>query len=116
MDDSVERWITVGTGVCVMLTAGYAALRGFKKWLRAQVVAPVQRVENVSKRVESQVHANAGFSLADQVTKVDDTVNHIDTKVDRLSVRFDDHLRLGHPPAPTVTVIRTEEKAPEGGH
>jgi hypothetical protein len=106
MTDSIERWISVMTGAVLILGAGYGALRGFKKWLRAQVVAPVQRVE-------SQVHANAGGSLVDQLTKVDETVTHIDTKVDRLSVRFDDHLRLGHPPAPTVTVIRTEEKAVE---
>jgi len=89
--------------VLIIGGAVYGMFRGFKKWVQAQVVVPAETAVAVAKgvseqvtRVESQVHSNHGTSMADDITKIDSKVTSLDSKVDILGVRLNDHLHIRH--------------------
>ena len=61
-------------------------VRPLKRWLAAEVGAPLAETRTNSAEIRAEVSHNSGSSLKDAVRRVE-------TKVDTLTLRFDDHLR-----------------------
>ena len=68
--------------LCVIVAAIAAGVVWLRRWLRHQVVAPVQEIR-------SEVSQDNGFSMRD-------AVDRIERDLGKLAVRYDDHLRIGH--------------------
>lgn len=82
----VETVAATATGAGVVAGAVAAALRGFvrgfKKWIREEVIEPVNTVR-------AEVTTNGGSSTKD-------AVHRIESKIDQLNTRYEEHLRMGH--------------------
>ncbi|WP_329251840.1 hypothetical protein OG417_07860 [Actinoallomurus sp. NBC_01490] len=85
-----------GALTAVGVLARWCVVRPLKRWLAAEVGAPLQQARQVAEdthskttAIEAEVSHNHGTSLKDAVTRTEQ-------KVDTLSARFDDHLRTHH--------------------
>jgi len=75
---TVQSWLAVGVNVTLLVGAGYAGTLWLRRWIRAQVVNPLNTVH-------TEITPNDGKTIADAVRRVE-------TKVDTIGQRLEDHL------------------------
>lgn len=85
MTIDVQAVLTLLATLVVVVAGITAGVVWLRRWLRHQVAEPLATVR-------TEVEVNKGDSMHD-------AVNRIETKVDTLGTRFQDHLTYGHGPA-----------------